>query len=203
MREKCICFAYFVEGKFIGWYADTFGSVRPYPKIYGYSPRQVEIVTNNFRHKIEKVNETTQEAVAEEALANCKAAESKQEVNKAAILGLTSIATQDSGSKLRGKEVELRIVECPIYDGPNPNFDEVAYNEAADKHREGLQEFLKGHGVSWDEGPSTLRSSLVTLYEKEHGFPKRDSWTHADSAKVKEWAANEPTEFIEVIKSSL
>ena len=56
-NRKPICFAYFADGKFLGWYADSWGSIRKdSPKIYGYSEDQVETITKNFRHKMSKLS---------------------------------------------------------------------------------------------------------------------------------------------------
>lgn len=45
-----------------------------------------------------------------------------------------------------------------------------------------------------------VRIKAVNKYREEHPAPKCDNWIYADYAKVKEWAKNEPTEFIEIIK---
>lgn len=115
-QKKNICFAYFVEGRFVGWYADTFGSVRPTPKIYTYSDEQVEIVFTNCIHKLEKINTSSYE-------------EQKEKVTGLRAIGLLYYDSEDI---LRGKEVELRVVECPFYVGFDPsgtwvdaNIDEV------------------------------------------------------------------------------
>ena len=53
-KRKNICFAYFGDKTFIGWYDDTGGSIRKHPKIYGNSKSQIEVIERNFRSKMEK-----------------------------------------------------------------------------------------------------------------------------------------------------
>jgi hypothetical protein len=157
MREKCICFAYFGDGKFLGWYADSFGSIRKdSPKIYGDSKEQIETIIKNFNYKLSKIKE-----------------QSKIDLHNS--LGsalLNNSLNSDSNELFKYKEIELRIVECPIYDGPNPDFDREA-------HKKWLYESDRQNG------------------DKYH-IP---SWIYANYTKVKEWALNEPTEFLSIIKS--
>lgn len=46
---KSIVFAYWVNGELKGFRADTFGTILKYPKIYGYSKDQIEVVLNSTR----------------------------------------------------------------------------------------------------------------------------------------------------------
>jgi hypothetical protein len=151
--KKSVCFAYFGDGKFIGWYADTTGSVsQNAPKIYGYSPSQVEIIATNFRSKMKKLN----------VKSNLGSIVSGLEI-------LDRSLDYDSKILSQYQTVELRVVECSVYDGPNPNFDEVRHKNWS----------------AYDRTP---------FYE-----PGNLNWIYADYKKVNEWAMNVPTEFLEVI----
>lgn len=44
-----IVFAYWKDNKFKGFRVDTFNTIGEYPKIYGYSPSQVETVISNIK----------------------------------------------------------------------------------------------------------------------------------------------------------
>jgi hypothetical protein len=151
--RKSVCFAYFGDGKFLGWYADTCGSIRSTgPKIYGYSSGQMETITTNFRSKLKKLGDKS---------------------NIGSIIPglrlLDNSLNADSNILAQYKTVELRVVECPVFDGPNPNFDEKRHE----------------NWIAYDRKP---------MYE-----PCNPSWIYADYTKVNEWASNEPTEFLEVI----
>jgi len=152
-KRKSICFAYFGDGKFLGWYADSFGSIRESsPKIYGNSKEQIETITKNFNYKLSKID-------GEYTLSKRHPA-----------FGLIDNSLEgDSKILYPCKRVELKIVECPIYDGPNPDFDKEAYKKAVDEWR-----------------PTDHSSPR----------PRCNNWIYADYDKVKEWAKNEPTEFI-------
>lgn len=103
-KTQLVAFAYFADNKFIGWYADSFGSVRDTPKIYGNTPHQIEVISKNFKNKISKIQKTS------------------FEVEKEKVYGIASIglAIFDSEKLLRGKSVELRVVNVPyIHDETN------------------------------------------------------------------------------------
>lgn len=177
--NKSICFAYYADGKWIGWYGGTFGGVSQSPKVYSDLERMRPIIQKNLTNKLRKINEAS-------------FAEQKEKVSGLAAL---SLLVFDSEELLRGKDVELRVVECPEYDGPNPNFDAEAYDVAMaeDKVRFEASEANKiPFGVE--------RLNAVKKYREEHPYPECNNWIYADYAKVKEWAKNEPTEFIETIK---
>ena len=162
-KRECICFAYFADGKFIGWYADSFGSIRKNsPKIYDNSESQISIIEKNFRYKISSINEKR---------------------NLAAISPNLSIIdnslNNDSANLAQYKNIELRIVPCPIYDGPNPEFDSAAYESWYENE---LRE--KGPNFKYSDCP------------KES---KYQNWIYCDYTLVKEWASNEPTEFLKTI----
>ena len=129
IEQKTICFAYYGDGKFLGWYADTLGSLRPNsPKLYGNSQRQIDVITKNFKGKIAKLKTDYQLSNPNELF---------QSVNDS--LNSDNLLLSQYG------KIELRVVECPYYDGENPNFDIQDY-------REWLKTAIKGdnyHTDSW------------------------------------------------------
>jgi len=179
--EKNICFAYYADNQFIGWYGGTFGPVSNIPKVYTDSESQIDTITKNFNYKLKKINDST----LEEYL-------SKADNVNLAIQGLT-FSSQDL---LKGKKVELRIVECPFYDGPNPDFKVEEYKALSQKRRE-----LMGQLNIWDKEISHERTELIRKFDEEHPELRYSipHWISADYEKVKEWASKEPTEFINII----
>lgn len=112
MKERdCIAFAYFADGKFIGWYADSFGSIRKAPKIYDNSSRQIEIITTNFTAKVRKAKGLQEHDFLSQAV------EFVRPLNPVGAM----IMEEKKSELSEYKDIELRIVECPIYDGPNPD----------------------------------------------------------------------------------
>lgn len=107
-QKKAVAFAYFSGKYFIGWYADTFGSVRDWPKIYRNSDSQLEVIERNFNNKLDKIETSSFD-------------EAKKTTFGLAAIGL---AIYDSENKLRGKDIELRVVEVPFYD---PEKDDKAW----------------------------------------------------------------------------
>jgi hypothetical protein len=123
-------------------------------------------------------------------IGNSSFAEEKEKVNN---LGDTiSLLEYDSESLLRGKDVELRIVECPEYDGINPDFDEDKYNRLQAAQREAM----KKEGIFDIPAPSKERSEAVDNFYKKNPPIKANNWIYADYNKVKEWAKDEPKTFI-------
>ena len=172
--QKSICLAYFADGKFIGWYSDTSGSVtKDKPKLYTNSESQLEIIKSNLTRKLAKINSTTF-AAAKEA----------SDGSFAETFRLLSFSSEEL---LRGKAIELRIVECPEYDGENPDFDNAKYEQA--------YENWKQRAIS----AGVFGSPSIYAYEIIDPAPKCNNWIYTDYGKVKEWAANEPTEFIGTI----
>ena len=178
--ELTVCFAYYADGKFIGWYGGTFGGLSNCPKLYTFTDSQCATIKGNLTHKLNKVNSSSFN-------------EEKEEKKGLAAL---SLAVFDGEELLRGKEVELRVVECPEYDGENPNFDELAYTKALDARKE----LMKSEGIFDIPAPSMDRFNAIKEFDKRHPKPKCDNWIYADYNKVKEWAKNEPTEFLHIIK---
>ena len=100
---KKICYAYYGDGKFLGWYADSFGSIRPNsPKIYSNSEIQNQIITKNFRYKIDKIKEKSDMAGRNARLIGLKV--------------LDDSLNKDSSNLSQYKQIELRSVECPYED---------------------------------------------------------------------------------------
>lgn len=163
--DKSYCFAYYGDGKFLGWYADSFGSARANsPKLYSDLEKMLPTLTTNLTSKLTKINSSSFE-------------EAKQKVT--GLIGALGLAIFDSEDLLRGKDVELRAVECPYYDGPNLNYDEAR---------------AAAFEIAQLELPKEQRKRV------EEG---NDWWVYADYNKVRVWATNEPTEFVAVIKPEL
>lgn len=180
---KSICFAYYADGKWIGWYGGTAGSVSSTPKVYSSLESMRPVITKNLTSKLKRIAESSFE-------------EEKDRVTGLAALGLLIF---DGEEQLRGKEIELKVVECPEYDGPNPDFDKVAHDIAWKKAHKEFEEAAK----ELPEGPSLERLTFVKRWREEHPEPKSNDWIYADYQKVREWAKEEPTVFIETIKPAL
>jgi len=180
--KKSICFAYFADGKWIGWYGGTFGSVSSNPKIYSDLEHMRPVIQKNLSSKIAKINATS------------------FDVEKESTTGLAAInlLTFDGEELLRGKEIELKVVECPEYDGPNPDFDNVKHQADIEVHSKLWAEYQHEHNIP--DYPSVERRDGYNLFIQQHPHPKCDHWICCDYAKVKEWAKNEPIEFIETLK---
>ncbi len=177
---KSICFAYFADGKFIGWYADTFGSIRECPKVYPDTIEQIDIITKNFRYKLSQISNTSELS----KIPTCEMLEP-----------LDAKINKDSADLSQYKEVELRIVECPEYEGVNPNFNMSKYNEERLLHKQ----LMANEGIFNIPSPSKERTEAVQTFIEKYPRPKGDSWIHADYHKVAKWAEKEPTEFIATI----
>lgn len=184
-RSKTICFAYFGDGQFLGWYADTFGSIRPEsPKLYGDSLEMVEQITASFRRRVAEMKAPKEEG--------------QEEGPKHMVAALIANSTDNDKDELRKyQSVELRIVECPYYDGPNPDFDKAAHELALEEYRKGMEKA----GIFEIPGPSIERSAAVNEYHRKYPRPKADNWIYCDYTLVKAWAATPPTEFLAIIPS--
>lgn len=180
---KTICYAYYGDGKFLGWYADSFGSIRKKnPKLYRDSEEQNAIISLNFKSKIARIKEKSN-------LAN----------RNASLIGLKVIdnsLNKEASDLSQYKQIELRSVECPIYDGPNPDFDKAAYLEKIDKRRQDLIAL----GIM-DMPIGTTRIEAIRAYDEKHEPIATNTWIYADYKQVEEWASKEPTEFIDIITS--
>ncbi len=162
--NKTIGFAYFGDGVFIGWYSDSFGTITSNrPKLYNYSTNQIATVKGNFIYGLSQIKK------------NYGSSEKKEADN--VVDAILHINRKDLSQY---KNVELRIVECPYYDGVNPNYDEEKYKEWKEDYK------AKNNGnIRYADCPKEL-----------------ESWIYADRTKVREWAEKEPTEFIEVVTST-
>jgi len=180
--KKSVCFAYYANGEWIGWYGGTFGSVSNSPKVYSSYEGMKDTIQKNLSSKLQKINSTSFD-------------EEKTKVEGLAALSLFGF---DSEEILRGKDIELRVVECPEYEGENPNFDSEKYKKESEEHADLWKQRVKELGL-----PDGFSLELVEAHEeflKEHPRPRANDWISCDYSKVIEWAKNEPTEFIAVIK---
>lgn len=184
-KRECICFAYFVDDLFIGWYGDSFGTVSKYPKIYGNSDAQVSTIKTNFNYKMTRINETS----FSKELAKIP------DDGKEHIEVLRLIIFQDEKA-LKGRKVELKMVACPLYDGPNPGFDREAWKKIIESQTE-LKKELGIHNLP---AGSMQRMKALQAFEKENPEPKYNGWIYATAEEVKLWAEVEPTEFLKIIK---
>ena len=179
-ENTSICFAYFGDGNFLGWYADSFGSIRPSsPKIYRNSDQQKAQIGNSFRKKLAR-------SAAETSAVFTKVTEANPAFALVANSGLS-----DMQILAKYDLVELRVVECPIYDGPNLDFDEAEFERL---HVERTAK-MKADGVFDIPAPSKERNEAIDSYPR---IPC-DNWIYADYTLVKAWAEVEPTEFIETL----
>ena len=186
-KRECVCLAYYVDDLFIGWYSDSFGSVGRYPKIYANTEAQISTIKTNFNHKMTRINETSFskeiQKIPNDGQAHLEA------------LRLLVFSYVDE-KVLKGRKVELKMVACPYYDGPNPNFDREVWKKQMDD----LHELAKEAGV-YAEPAGTMKSMMLhKAFDLTHPEPKYEGWIYADSALVAPWALVEPTEFIKVIK---
>ena len=187
-ERKCVCFAYFVDDMFIGWYSDSFGTVGRYPKLYGNSDAQISTIKTNFNFKMTRINETS----------FSKELQKIPNDGQQHLEALRLIIFSDEKA-LKGRKVELKMVECPYYDGPNPDFDREAWKKQMDD----LHELAKEKGV-YEFPAGTMKSMMLhNAFDKEHPEPKYEGWTYADPALVAPWALVEPTEFLKVIKFNI
>lgn len=180
--HKSVCFAYYADGKWIGWHGGTFGSVSDSPKVYSSYEGMYDTIQKNLTYKLNRINTTSYE----------------EEKTKVEGLAALSLLVFDSEDELRGKEIEVRGVQCPEYEGENPDFDGEKYKREWDGHKELWNKKVKEFNIP--DGSSILRTITHTEFLKEHPYPKSNHWICCDYSKVIEWAKNEPTEFIGVIK---
>lgn len=144
------------------------------------------IITRNFQNKMKAINETSFK-------------EQKEKVSGLETLTLLRFSNEET---FRGKNVELKAVECPIYDGPNPDFDEEIAQVIRDAEKIAMKEFFKKNGYDYDNLQfSQERIDLVDRFHVVYGHYRMKNWIYADYNEAKEWAINEPTEFLETIKS--
>lgn len=187
-KSKTITFAYYVDDKWVGWYADSFGSVRDSPKVYSNSKKQIKIIQTNFNNKLKMIFESSFD-------------EAKTKVRG---LEVFDLLRYDSEEILRDKKVELRIVKCPYYNGPNPNFSLKIHARFRKQHTKNYHKWCKKMKLEPGIRPGVrfgigLIDNFKT-YEKVYPLVKMNNWIYADYNKVKEWAKTEPTKFVKIIK---
>ena len=191
MRKNNVALAYFINGNFEGWHSDSFGTMtKSKPKLYGYSESQIATITKNIRYKIKTMNERT----FDEDLKNSK------HIGEA-----LSTLVYSSGDSMRGHEVELRVVQTPFFDGPNPLHSNKISNKFRKHHTKMYHEWCKMNGL--DPGIETAKKrfgiGLIENYKKfEAIYPdvSSNNWIYSDYKEVSKWALNEPTKFLEIIK---
>jgi hypothetical protein len=188
MKRNCVCFAYFANGKFIGWYSDTFGTItKNEPKIYGYSEEQLETIKINFSAKVKRSKDGSDDFLSQ-------VARMISPLNEKAGSMMTIHSLTEKAKLEEYQDVELRVVECPEYSGPNPDFDEKEYKErVAERHTK-----MKDFGVFETSGKE--RIEIIERFDDIFGKLELNNWVYPDCDKVREWASTEPTEFIDVIK---
>ena len=164
MTRECICFAYFVEGVFVGWYGDTFGSVSTVPKIYTNTPEMIRRIQDNFQHKIKLL------------------------MREGDLKGFRALYSQGK-EKLKGK-IELKAVMCPVYDGPNPDFDKEDYERRLNEQNAHMQSV----GVFDKQGID--RIDATDQYYISNPKVRPDNWIYADYEQIKQFAQTTPTSFI-------
>lgn len=184
--DYCTCYAYFGDGRFLGWYSDTFGSITEnQPKCYSGIKSNKEIIEKNFKYKIKKINTPSNLGDKIPGL----------EIIDASLKGDSFVLSQY-------KEIELRAVKCPVYYGPNPDFDEEKYDRETAAYTVLVKDYLLENGIEWGDGCSSLRSELITKFEEVNKRPNHDNWIYPDYKEVRKWAEQEPTEFLFIIKSN-
>ncbi len=184
---QSVCFAYFGDGQFLGWYADTFGSIRPQsPKVYSSLESMRERIEHNFKYKVQCLRDKTSNPAADFI-------GTQNPVGGALIAkGLS----YDETILEKYTDLELRAVACPYYDGPKLDFDQAAYETAVDMYKTKVQ----ASGIL-DLPVGVERTVRLKAFNDHTPQPKCDNWTYVDYVLVKEWAANEPTEFLEIYKA--
>ena len=183
-KRECIGLAYFVDDLFIGWYGDSFGTVSKFPKIYDNSEQQLSTIKTNFNYKMTRINETS----FSKELANIPE-DGQHHIEALRLLIFTN------EKALKGKKVELKVVACPIYDGPNPDFDREAWKKII----EDQTELKKKSGIYDLPAGSMKRMIALQAFELENPEPKYNGWIYATAEEIKLWAEIEPKEFLKVI----
>lgn len=189
--RKSVCFAYFGDNQFLGWYADTFGSVRTSPKVYGNSESQLQTITKNFRNKLTNVRTDSKNYMVEVVR--------RHNAVGGAILDIG--LSGDAKLLSQYTNVELRVVECPYYDGPNPDFDKEAWEVESTHRRAVFNKELAEYGATETSGKE--RGDFIRAFDERHPELniRPETWVYCDYSKVKEWAKDEPTEFLSVIET--
>ena len=169
-KRKCIVIAYYLDGKFAGWYGDSFGTIAKYPKIYGES--SLERVKKTFTSKVRKIRTTSLD---------------EEKDNLEGRLSALSLAIFSSEDEIRAaKTVELIVFDSPEYDGPNPDFDKAEKI----KWDEERKQIMSDAGIFDIPAPSMERMAAIKEFEENHPKWARfhtDWWVYCDYDKVKLW----------------
>ena len=178
----CIAFAYYGDNKFIGWYSDFFGTITPdRPKLYQNTTSQVSIIQKNFTEIVSTINK--------------KSTLSERTGNED--LKLVDERINGTAKNLaQYKELELRAVICPVYEGLNPKFDKVKHEKTTAERNAKMKE----EGIFNLPLSSAKRIDAVLAFDTKNPLPTDNlMWIYADRNLVKEWAAKEPTDFALII----
>ncbi len=101
--NQTIAFGIYKDGQLQGFRADSFGSIRSYPKFYGYSEKQVETVVKSTEYTARTAQEEKEHFMVG-VLANCNP-------GAAALLGGGLNADQAKQKELGN--FELRVIPFP------------------------------------------------------------------------------------------
>lgn len=175
--NKTVCFAYYIDGNFIGWYGDSFGRISNIPKVFYDINKTREIILKNFSLRINRI---------------------KDVINNNDSVSQIMSPTVDEDKILSSGEVELRVVNCPVYEGPNESFDNEKYKQELFEYERKMKET-----ISFSEEPSMERLNSIRRFKIENPPPILNNWIFADRNKLEEWAKIEPSEFLEKIKPTL
>lgn len=169
--KKCVCLAYYGDNRFLGWYGDSFGTITKCPKIYSFTLRQLTVIHNNFKYKLSKIYQP---------------ANIGTKINPDAGIILDKSLDKDSNILKDFKEISLRIIECPFYDGTNPNFNTAKYNEELSLRKDTISKL----GINNLIGNE--RIIAIETFNKLYPTIKCDNYIYADYKQVNDWAQNEP-----------
>lgn len=177
--ENSFCAAYFGDGKFLGWYGDTFGTISTVPKLYSNRSTMIDIISTNFTNK-------------------CKNGTQLKDLsftNPGSNL-ITNSLKADFRELSQYKTIELKFVDCPYYDGPDPTFDYEKYNKESEERKSLWKNREQEEGLL--AGPSIQREKALEKFNLEYPKPTPPVWFYADCEQVKSWAKIEPTEFFHI-----
>lgn len=195
--RKTICFAYYGDGKFLGWYADTFGSIRTIPKTYGNSEHQVGVIERNFRNKMRRLT-------GKGELDSVKVIDSHN-----GVAGGMLKSGLDADEKILNEYsiIELRIAKCPIYNGPNPDYSKTINDAFRENDTKLYHQWCKEMNLEPGIKPGD-RIGIATLenykrFKEVYPDARPKSWIYGDWEKIKEWASNEPEDVIKFVEVNI
>lgn len=192
-KRNCICFAYYGNGVFLGWYSDSFGTITANkPKVYGYSKEQIKTIKTNFSAKVRRSRDGSDDFCS--AIGRVIAPLNEK---AGSLLTIHSLAEKTKIEEYT--DIELRVVECPEYSGPNPDYDEKEYSTLLEEEKQKMINF----GIPDGNPYKCEDKDLVERYYDIFGRVKYNNWLYPDYEIVKEWASQPPTEFLKTIKPDL